>query len=106
MNREEAKQKFLENGIEMKYIDVDIIGSGIVENYIDEYGDYKIGDKLKINKKKFMKGIRGEDDEMKEIYMTLFDREELIIEYFYNIGAVAIKDFGYGMELDWFDKVS
>lgn len=106
MNREEAKQQFLENDIEMRYIDSDIIGSGIIENYILKYGDYKIGDKLKINKKNFLWGIDGEDEEMKEIYMELFDRDELIIEYFYNIGAVAIKDFDYGMELDWFEKVS
>jgi hypothetical protein len=105
LNETEAREKLEQNGLQMKYIVYQKINDEIIENYMNKYKDWKTNDKVKLkfnSKEEFLSSLK--ESEIRE-YMPLLDKDEWDIEYFYNVGAMILKDFDYGVEMDWFVKV-
>jgi hypothetical protein len=112
MKRSEIKQLLEKENLPMSNISSDYVGDSIVKDYIEKYKDWHIGDKVKlsISKEDLSEEIRNDytnDDEFEDDwvkYENLFGKE-LIIDDFYNVGAIFIQDFDFGMEIKWFEKV-
>ena len=123
MSTKQAREYFNKHGIEMGILDSDYYSGDIIDNYVKKYGDWKVGNKIKFNislkdlKHEIVKDYKTYNDDLGidevgdefydewDKYEELYNREEIIISGFFNVGAVEISDFDYGMCLWMFSKV-
>jgi len=101
MKSQEIKLLLSKNNIDMN-IYVDDVGEGIVHDYIAKYKDWKLGDKVRLATSLDKMSLSEEEI---SYYQKLIDKE-FIIDSFYNLGAMNLCEFDYGVEMCHFEKIS
>lgn len=93
-----------EKDVQMSHIGADYISEDIVKQYVNQYGSWKLGDKVKIKISESELESRLQEDEIED-HKVLFGKEWTITQ-FYNVGAMHLEGFDYGVEMNWFEKVN
>lgn len=101
MKSKEVKALLSKHNIDMK-VYVDAIGDGIVYDYIEKYKDWKLGDKVRLATSLDKMSLSEEEmPEYEQLVGKIFT-----IQSFYNVGAMDLCEFDYGVDMDYFEKVS